>query len=400
MLNPNSKKSSGVTLSKNLIPIGLGLIVYVVIFTAVYFVYAPRIIERKTIARDYEDFYTATNVDYSIYGLTEEQRQEIIDNGYANAVCPYYLYEDTDISSSEKNILGAVTIVPSFDEYVSMALSSERVLSESKETYVHPAYIDYKASKVLKIDVGDSIKIKLGKQTIDVIVQRIYKSSYLNEKNGLIAIEYSNNKSAIDAMMVKGFQYYNTFIDVKDIDSFKTYLNNEYKPLMDKRDRSEFDSDIDYALYVSSFESRNYNNKSYVNKIQIDEQKSAALISTTHVLQRDATIIDGVLITFASLLYALLYAAKIKHYRTSTAKPFKFCLIHIAVAAVSLIYVCLFTVIMISKMSVTMVKIECLSGLSCILPMFLVSLGSILLGLIINVLITVKTLKPSREQNK
>ena len=381
----NSKVCRGksVSLVINLISLASALLNVTVLVIIILLCYSKAIINNK-ISNDINDYFESDPIDYIVYGLTEEQSVDYLNNTFIDSVFLYYRYETTvsiDGLTKSDNVLFYSNVA----ENGEAPFSADRLLATTNN-FNHSVALDYAYAKENGVWIGDKIIINLGGQKIDAQVNEIYENNYLDD--GHIMIYYNNYMDILENLF-DSFEYNYSYMQVNDSEQFIKYVNENYVPEVYMLTREDFTSEIDYQLYL-----REYYEKDYVNSDNISK------ISVLDTVSFDREVFKDKIITFSFLpvillvinfVIAIFYAYIAKINKDSTNSSMRYTRNHIFSMVLSIILGVIAMIIFTLTIQSSTTNLNLSYKFVQMLVLFLIFVTTVVLSSIVKIFVTKKT---------
>lgn len=217
--------------------------------------------------------YEKTEIDFDIPAPTKEQLNEIQNMDFIDFAFGYY-YTETSVKANGKNITQKVIFSDCMDNVEITMFNINRVIEVGNADYNNPIYVDYDFVKKAGVGIGDEIELN----NIKFQVAAIYESNTYN--NAILAPLVGEQKTLIEN---KNNGYSGAFLKVNDYTKADSYLKS-YKPLGRLKDKDSFESEDEYNIHYSAWESANYYNEVTSFKRKLDGVNLAPIISKWFIL--------------------------------------------------------------------------------------------------------------------
>ena len=195
--------------------------------------------------------YENSKIDYDIPQPTKEQLKEISDMPFVTSVFGYY-YTESLLEVAGKSVLTKILFSEDLDALEYTMYTSARMIEESAIPYDNPAYVDYAFAKENGVKLGDILKLN----NIEFQIGRIYETNSYYTSAIFIPL-VGEQKEFIES---NSTSYSGAFLSVNDISQAEKYLN-DYKPMGRLKNRSQFQSDVEYELHHEQWEKNSYANE-------------------------------------------------------------------------------------------------------------------------------------------
>lgn len=365
-------------------------VIHSILLLLVLFVLGNKVVQDNSLIEDKSSFYNSVNSNFIVYGLNSSQQEEFRNMDNVDYVYSYYLYE-TNATISVNGFKTNIAIYCDSD-LSNTPFSNDRLIESQDAT--NPIYIDYKFSKTYNLKLNDSINIKLGTSIIEAKVSGIYKTNYLNDAQ--VMIKYSDYKSSIDSMF-DSFETNYSYIHTNDAESFDAYLKTNYVPKAFMQTREDFNSDIDYEIYLNSYLNKNYYNSANVNKIVVDDFNLEKSAIKTNLMISLIVIVVGILM--CDLIVAIVYMRKLRIVSLATNDYKSYAKIHLISLVLSCVVGTTCIIFIPMTFSSSFVKISLASAVLKLIPIVIAFFISVIVGYGIKYYLTYKTLSSGKKQN-
>ena len=356
-------------------------VLHIIVLLIVFLFFGNKIAVNKSEFNDKNEFYSKCLSNYIVYGLSDEQKIEYSNLECVDFIYSYYSYE-TNLTVENNSYRNSISIYQD-SNMANTPFDSDRLIEKSLN--INPIYIDYSFAKKFDLKINDSIKLKLGKSMIDLIISGIYKTNFLDDIH--IMILYDDYKSIIDSFFPK-FKSNYSYIYANDENAFDSYLKANYIPKAFMLDRNDFESDIDYLIYLD-----NYNSKDYYNSVNINHVVCENLdyLNSDFLKNRIISIVlIVILILMIDFLIAFIYCKKLKGISMSTNKYKKYTKPHIISMIISIILGLILIFLITLSYSSKIIYINYNTSLMALLPTIISYVLVVALGFIIKYYFTYK----------
>lgn len=347
----------------------------------------------REVVSDEENFKATFQTNFIVYGLSFEQQDEYRNLDVVDYIYSYYLYEDTNFTIGGTGYKNNIAFYKEND--VSGTPFDEKRLISKTTVDSNPIYVDYSFAMKYGLSLKDSFKVKLGKTNVDMTISGIYKTNYLEDTH--VFIYRDDFKETIDSLF-EGFKTNYSYIYASNTETFDAYMKKNYVPKAFMLNRSDFDSDIDYQIYLQNYYSKIFYNSTNVKSVSIEVENARVDNAKKNTLFSLLMSCFGVLLT--GLLMAIVYQRSLKLLKYST-NDYKKCSIPlIAGSIVSFVLGLISFVILSSMFYSNLVQITFLMTIKNLTVILIGFIAAILAGLGINLLFTHRTLSSGKVENK
>lgn len=344
-------------------------IVVLVAMVISLFIFYPQAIKNEAESRDLLSIYENTDYDYIIKNPSKEQIESFSATSSINKVVPYYQTVYVfKIQGNEYEIT-----IKSIDKSEDLRYTefSNRRLLKSEDFTGNCIYLDYGFAKTCNLKLGD----KIGTGVMEFTIAGFYQNYD----------DYLAYTPDLKSILVDNLLYAGVYVKVADVDSFKTDVVADYKPLATLKTRESFSDDAAYERYLSEFEAKDYS--SYI--VEKDEDMAEAEESykiKTATVQKDflfAGIIAGVIIFVGTITIALLNKKNTKYEVADGGRKKvvgRYTASGIAGVIMSVIIWCIGVLIVTQKQShyITVANILSSGYLSVVIPVIACVLGAVI----------------------
>lgn len=197
--------------------------------------------------RDVKELFNIekTEVDFIIQAPSAKQISELEALNHIDRAVPYY-FRSVDVSKGKKNTASNLFIIENAED-IGYTIFSDKLLLNRCDAADNPLYVTDDFSKSIGVKIEDPIDIAVDGTIVRFTVAGIYKSDYRNVGGSLLAIMAGDVKNAM-----KTSRYSGAYIASNNLTETGKYLENEYIPMGDLRDRAEFESDEAYQIYLDT----------------------------------------------------------------------------------------------------------------------------------------------------
>lgn len=288
-MSNNSFKNSLVTLN---------IIVILVAMAISLFIFYPQAIKNVAESRDLLSIYENADYDYIIKNPSKDQIESYSTKPSIDKVVPYYQTVYVfKIQGNEYEIT-----IKSIDKSEDLQYTefSNRRLLKCEDFTGNCIYLDYGFATACNLELGDTI----GSGVMEFTVAGFYQNYN----------DYLAYTPDLKDIVIDNLSYAGVYVKVSDINSFKTDIVANYKPLATLKGRESFSVDA-AERYLSEFESKDYGN--YIvakdeNRVRDEESYKTKI----DIIQKDfllAGIIAGVVILVGTIAITLLNRKNTKY---------------------------------------------------------------------------------------
>ncbi len=346
----------------------------------------------EAVVSDQTAFIESTSVNYLVYGLSEEQQQEYKNLDSVDYVRSYYLYE-TNFAINGNDYQNNLSIFASSD-MEGTPFNDSRILSKT-EKKVNPVYLDYLFANSYGLSLGDTFEIKLGSERVDASVAGIYKTNYLEDSR--VFLYYEDFKDLIDNMF-DDFKTNYSYIHTNDAVSFDAYLKENYIPKAFMKTRDDFDSEIDYQIYLKNYTDQDYYNSENVKPVNVkadaERSQKAGLGKVACVL------ISGLGVLVAELLFAFIYRRNLKVASLSTNDFKSFSVPLIVGFCLSLVLGIAGFLVVCPRYCSQIAKMNFASTFQSLAPVLIAFCAAALVGFVLKLIFTRTALSSGKHEDK
>ena len=211
----------------------------------------------KDINSYYEDSVkNNTNIKYIIPSPSLTQISELKEKPYVNQInTTSYLNLEVVIDNNSVEV--PIIVIDSKTSLDNTPFSSKRLIKGSNHLEDGTVFIDYLFFVKNKVDINESLKIKIGTTTKTYKVSGIYETNTLvNSEVGSIFIYRSNELIDLLNENNKKLIITNAYIDATN-EIEDDYLSN-YKAYGRLKERSEFPTEEAYQIHYNNFMNANF----------------------------------------------------------------------------------------------------------------------------------------------
>lgn len=230
-----------------------------------------------------------TSVDFIISAPSKEQVSEISSLPHIDSVVPY-VFRTIELSSNNKTIETNLYIIEDANNLSSTVFSDKLVVKKVDSNPRNALYISQDFALLSKLNLNDTVDIKIDGNSVNFQIVGIYKSDYRNVGGTLMAVLSDDVISALGGT----YRFNGAYVCSNDVSKTRDYLD-DYQPLGDLRSREEFSSDEAYQIYLD--ERKNDEGRSVFDRE----------IHLNNVGKRnDARLLRNLLLTIVCVVVALL----------------------------------------------------------------------------------------------
>lgn len=366
------------------------VVLHLIVLLIVFLFFGNKIAVDKSEFNDKNEFKSNCLSNFIVYGLSDEQKTEYSDLECVDFIYSYYLYE-TNLTIENNSYKNSIYI---YQESNTANTPFDNIRLIKKSLNENPIYIDYSFAKKFDLKINDSIKLKLGQSMVDFKISGIYKTNFLEDAH--IMILYDDYKSIINSFFPE-FKTNYSYIYANDENTFDTYLKTNYIPKAFMLNRNDFESEIDYLIYLE-----NYNSKDYYNSVNINHVVCENLdyLNSDFLKNRIISIVlIVVLILMIDFLISYIYCKKLKGISMQTNKYKKYTKTHIISMMISILLGLILIFLIALSYSSKIIYINYYSSLMVLLPTIISYVLVVVLGFVIKYHFTYKLFKVNKKKN-
>lgn len=375
---------------KSLISLASVIFHCIIIFLIVT-ILGSKIVINKVNKEDRIKFNDTVNTNYIVYGLSEKQQEEFETLEYIDYVYSYYLYE-TNVSIKNNTYKNSIYIYSDSD--CSKTPFADSRLIENTQTN-NKVYIDYYYASLYDLSLNSEITLYLDNNAYKLNVAGIYETNYLEDVH--VMINYNDYTDTLDKIFIKS-RTNNSYIHTTNTIDFETYLHENYIPEAFMLVREDFDSDIDYQIYLESYKSKNYYNNYNVQALSTMNLDTY----TSNVSKYNKISVIGIIISvlIVDTLVSIIYKRKLKVISVNTDDYKSYSRIHLLSMILSIVIGGILICIIPNNYTSSMVKLNLIKSMSCLSYIIISYIISVIVGCGIKYITTFKTIKGDMNRNK
>lgn len=307
----------------------LSFLIHSLVVLLVVVIFAPQIVINSKIVDETNSYFSKNSENYIVYGLTSAKVEEFKTNEFIDDIYLYYNYS-TIVKIGTDSYNNNVLIYSGSKANKNMPFSDDKLI-EKKDTS-NPLFIDYNFASKNNLSLGDSVEVKIGNQSVEMNVSGIYQTNQYGD--GQLMIYYSDYENEL-ANCFEKFEYNYSYISVNDNSKFVEFMKENYVPEIYMYTIEDFESEIDYLIYIRDYYEVDYYNETNVNKIVLkDVSKNIKQASNIKLI---SVIILGTLVLISDIFVAIIYNKDLKTIQTSTNNYKEYSKIHILSTVLSLV---------------------------------------------------------------
>ncbi len=366
------------------------VVLHLIVLLMVFLFFGNKIAVDKSEFNDKNEFNSNCSSNFIVYGLSDEQKTEYSDLECVDFIYSYYLYE-TSLTIGNDSYKNSIYIYQDSNT-AKTPFDNTRLIEKSSNE--NPIYIDYSFAKKFDLKINDLIKLKLGQSMVDFKISGIYKTNFLDDTH--IMILYDDYKSIINSFFPE-FKTNYSYIYANDENAFDTYLKTNYIPKAFMLDRNDFESEIDYLIYLENYNSKDYYNSTNIN--HVDFENLDYLNSDCSKNRMISIVLIVVLILMIDLLIAIIYCKKLKGMSMLSNEYKKYIKPHIISMMISLILGLTLIFFIALSYSSKNIYINYKDSLMALLPTIISYILVIVLGFMIKYYFTYKLFMVNKIEN-
>lgn len=368
----------------------LSFLIHSLVVLLVVLIFAPQIIVNSKIVDETNSYFSKNSENYIVYGLTSAKVEKFKTNEFIDDIYLYYNYS-TIVKIGNDSYNNNVLIYSGGKANNNMPFSDDKLIE--KKDISNPVFIDYNFAAKNNLSLGDSVEVKIGNQSVEMNVSGIYQTNQYGD--GQLMIYYSDYENELVNCFEK-FEYNYSYISVNDNSKFVEFMKENYVPEIYMYTIEDFESEIDYLIYIRDYYEVDYYNEANVNKIVLkDISKNIKKASNFKVI---SMIVLGALVLIGDIFVALIYNKDLKTIQTSTNNYKEYSKIHIFSAVLSLVVgVSLLVIVPSLICNSKIVEVSMMYSLGRMIPLILIFALASIIGCLIKVGFVYLTLRGTKR---
>ena len=368
----------------------LSFLIHSLVVLLVVLIFAPQIIVNSKIVDETNSYFSKNSENYIVYGLTSAKVEKFKTNEFIDDIYLYYNYS-TIVKIGNDSYNNNVLIYSGGKANNNMPFSDDKLIE--KKDISNPVFIDYNFAAKNNLSLGDSVEVKIGNQSVEMNVSGIYQTNQYGD--GQLMIYYSDYENELVNCFEK-FEYNYSYISVNDNSKFVEFMKENYVPEIYMYTIEDFESEIDYLIYIRDYYEVDYYNEANVNKIVLkDISKNTKKASNFKVI---SMIVLGALVLIGDIFVALIYNKDLKTIQTSTNNYKEYSKIHIFSAVLSLVVgVSLLVIVPSLICNSKIVEVSMMYSLGRMIPLILIFALASIIGCLIKVGFVYLTLRGTKR---
>ncbi len=235
------------------------LIMAIVVAALTGFLFAFPFVEQCASSYNAQSIYENSDIDFIAPEPSFEQVAELPGTKGISKVFPFYLTK-TGVNVNGVSRTTTVLLSDQFDNVDMTMYNDSRLIRKADLAVDNPIYIDWQFSHDTSAGIGDAVSFSIGGNNVDFTIVAIYETNSVYDGGAILAEISSEQKNTIAANS-KSNGFSAIYISASDYNACRTYLTTEYRPLGRLRERSQFDSDEQYAIHYDAIMSSGYANE-------------------------------------------------------------------------------------------------------------------------------------------
>ena len=274
------------------------LVMVVVVAALTGFLFAFPFVEQCAGSYNAQSIYKNSDIDFIAPEPSFDQVTELPGTEGISKVFPFYLTK-TGVSVNGASRTTTVLLSDQFENVDMTMYNESRLIRKADSAVDNPIYIDWQFSYDTSADIGDTVSFSIGGNTMNFTVAAIYETNSVYDRGAILAEISSEQKNTIAANSNSN-GYSAIYISTSDYNACRTYLTTDYRPLGRLRDRSQFDSDEQYAIHYDAIMSSGYANEITdfrVKENNLDTAQNPLMIIVGAVLAAVAVLVFNIIMS-------------------------------------------------------------------------------------------------------
>lgn len=365
------------------------VVFHCIIILLVVTILGNKIVINKANIEDRNKFNDTVNNNYIVYGLSEKQQEEFKTLEYIDYVYSYYLYE-TNVSVKNNTYKNSIYIYSDAD-YSKTPFADSRLIENTQTN--NKVYIDYYYASLYDLSLNSEITLYLDNNAYKLNVAGIYETNYLEDVH--VMINYNDYTDILDKIFIKS-KTNNSYIHTTNSTDFEAYLHENYIPEAFMLVRDDFDSDIDYQIYLESYKSKNYYNN--YNVQALSNMNLDTYTSNVSKYNKISVICIIISVLIVDTLVSIIYKRKLKVISVNTDDYKTYSRIHLLSMILSIVIGGILICIIPNNYTSSSVKLNLMKSIGCLSFIIISYIISVIVGCGIKYITTFKTIKGDKNK--